>query len=593
MKGKSLFKKIGAIATTAAMLASVGVTGFATEPKPAGDNDNKGIIVNAPTVTEWDVTNNVAATTTGVYKVDVSYETDTDVTNSIGVTMLAYGGERSLTESDISTGYTSSMKIVGVDQINTADVNDIKTGTFTFYVDTNEDSTNAQIKMAKGQTGIVLLSGDGADGANGVLFRAGNVNATVVIAEGGSLGENNEYDAEEVARPSDSAAEIAAVKNIVTTKLVLSDGARVSLVADDLTVTPVTGKAYDYDSENSWQEQICEYTVKVTKAGYDITNNDFTVKVTYAADTWTATSATGSATVALEDLGGNATQAAVAAKVAEAAQNITLTDGTNTVAATLAAGTTYTTADPTASVGADSTVVLTATVPPTSKENGVDYGQMVVGENVTATITVTVTDSKWDITGIKLADGTESTVAMGEFLDTANDIPTKDAIDAEVAKLKRKVVATGENSATGSVAESDVTITCTDDDDYDGETIGSYTLTYEIKVAQGTAVTGSKPLAEDKTLTVTATVTIKGSGTSYILGDVDGKDGVTNDDWQIILWHRTGKSTFSDLNDPTSKAYHAADIDGKDGITNDDWQAILWHRTGKSPNENIGKEFKF
>ena len=44
MKGKSLFKKIGAIATTAAMLASVGVTGFATDPKPAGDNDNKGII---------------------------------------------------------------------------------------------------------------------------------------------------------------------------------------------------------------------------------------------------------------------------------------------------------------------------------------------------------------------------------------------------------------------------------------------------------------------------------------------------------------------------------------------------------------------
>lgn len=530
MKGKSLFKKIGAIATTAAMLASVGVTGFATDPKPAGDNDNKGIIVNAPTVTEWDVTNNVAATTTtGVYKVEVSYGTDTDVINGIGVTMLAYGGEGRLTESDISTGYTSSMKIVGVDQINTADVPDITTGTFTFYVDTNEDSTNAQIKMAKGQTGIVLLSGDGADGANGVLFRAGNVNAVVALAAGGSLDENNAYDAGEVARPSDSAAEIAAVKSIVTTKLVLSDGANIELTDADLTVTPVTGKAYDSED---WQEQNCEYTVAVSKSGYDVTNNNFTVKVTYAANTWnySGTTATVEA-VSFPKVNVTGTDVDAAVKTALVGKKVTLdTNEPYTIAeGDIADGKMTITKKSGEYDGAllqNQNLTYTLTIPAGA------WGRYVLASQVTADVSVTVTaeDNRTVIGGAKLADGaTTLTIANADAPANKTELDTKVAqlIAAKgvVVVKKDEASTTAATTAYSVASEGSYTAKPTDTD---------VTLTYTVTVT-ATDLSSEWKFETGTSVTFDIDVTVQKAAPAYACGDVNHDKAIDTADAIAIL----------------------------------------------------------
>lgn len=174
MKGNSLFKKIGAIATTTAMLASLGVTGFAATNSPSSSNANTGVTVGTPTVTSVEGK-------AGLYEVSVGYTVTAGATHEIGVTMLAYASTtlgESLGEGHVTSGYVHSetnpkMKIVGVDQKNASEDTDDtftagETGTFTFYVDTT--GTYEQIQMKPGQTGIVLLSGDGAVGANGAFF---------------------------------------------------------------------------------------------------------------------------------------------------------------------------------------------------------------------------------------------------------------------------------------------------------------------------------------------------------------------------------------------------------------------------------------
>lgn len=172
MKGNSLFKKIGAIATTAAMLASLGVTGFAAN-SPSSSNANTGVRVGTPTVTPVDGK-------AGLYEVSVDYTVT--ATHEIGVTMLAYASTlgTSLGEDAVTSGYVHSetnpkMKIVGVDQKNASEDTDDtftagETGTFTFYVSTTAETYGSQIQMKPGQKGIVLLSGDGANGANGAFF---------------------------------------------------------------------------------------------------------------------------------------------------------------------------------------------------------------------------------------------------------------------------------------------------------------------------------------------------------------------------------------------------------------------------------------
>ncbi len=175
MKHKKLLKKLGAIVTAVAMLASVGVTGFAVAEED----------VTAPVVTP--------ASTEGVFEITIpSVGTDSD---EIGVTLMAYAMMDKTDLDDEEEGFNDqTMALVGVDQKVLSD-----DSAFTFKASTRKDS-NANVQMKLGQTGIALLSSDGADGPVGYLFTLGKADAkTVIVNNNEAIDAALPYGTEDVA----------------------------------------------------------------------------------------------------------------------------------------------------------------------------------------------------------------------------------------------------------------------------------------------------------------------------------------------------------------------------------------------------------
>lgn len=167
MKQNNLLKKVGSVVTTAAMLASLGTTGFAAAVIQNGDLGITDVTVSQ-------------VGTSPVYDVTVQYNTE-GVTNNIGVTMLTYAK----TNGDDVTGYTAyngeDMKIVSVDQNGTG------ASSFSFKITT--DSANGGIYMQPGQVGIVAISGDGVTGltAAKIEMPVAPVTATGITATIGEI----------------------------------------------------------------------------------------------------------------------------------------------------------------------------------------------------------------------------------------------------------------------------------------------------------------------------------------------------------------------------------------------------------------------
>lgn len=169
MKQNNLLKKVGSVVTTAAMLASLGTTGFAAN----GEVLQSGSLgITGVTVTQ--------SKTSSVYDVKVDYSTN-NITNNIGVTMLTYAK----TNGEDVTGYTAydgeDMKIVSVDQNGTG------ASSFSFKITT--DSANSGIYMQPGQVGIVAISGDGVTGltAAKIEMPVAPVTATGITATIGEI----------------------------------------------------------------------------------------------------------------------------------------------------------------------------------------------------------------------------------------------------------------------------------------------------------------------------------------------------------------------------------------------------------------------
>ena len=289
MKG-NLLKKIGAIATTVAMIASVSVTGFA-----AYETEVEGVKLNGSiSVTEWNTATDQPATEkapTGIYKVDVPYISG--VNNTIGITMLSYSAGTSGTDinkkpaygSDVTGGEKTGMQIVGVDQKNATETNTGINGTdtFTFYVDTNENASDSSaIRMKKGEKGIVLLSGDAANGANGYLFQVGKPSAKVTVVGKGS-DDVKELDAS--GYPAEGQEGKDYVKDIITD---YPNGFYVKLidrVEDESKITVVPAEVdKDYNDED-WKYQSYDYVVKVEDDTVHITG-DATITVNYRTKAW-------------------------------------------------------------------------------------------------------------------------------------------------------------------------------------------------------------------------------------------------------------------------------------------------------------------
>ena len=154
MKVNNLLKRIGSVVTTAAMLATLGTTGFAANPYEHSLAEGNIKITN--------VTRD--AKDNGVYEFTINYESEADKMNSIGVTMLTYVMKD---RSDLSLGSTvenskynvdGSMQIVGVNQEKQTS----QGGTIKFAVATSEDSTKLKdaMVMKPGQKGLVMIGGD-------------------------------------------------------------------------------------------------------------------------------------------------------------------------------------------------------------------------------------------------------------------------------------------------------------------------------------------------------------------------------------------------------------------------------------------------
>lgn len=153
MKVNNLLKRIGSVATTAAMLATLGTTGFAADPVDVTGTKNDGSNIKITSVKRTDMGS-------GVYKFTIGYDSeDTSKQNSIGVTMLTYVMSD---RSGISAGTAyndSTMQIVGVNQEKQTNT----TGNIEFSVATSEDSSalsSNALLMTSGQKGLVMIGGD-------------------------------------------------------------------------------------------------------------------------------------------------------------------------------------------------------------------------------------------------------------------------------------------------------------------------------------------------------------------------------------------------------------------------------------------------
>ena len=153
MKVNNLLKRIGSVVTTAAMLATLGTTGFAADPVDVTGTKNDGSNIKITSVKRTDMGS-------GVYKFTIGYDSEDALKqNSIGVTMLTYVMSD---RSGISAGTAyndSTMQIVGVNQEKQTNT----TGNIEFSVATSEDSSalsSNALLMTSGQKGLVMIGGD-------------------------------------------------------------------------------------------------------------------------------------------------------------------------------------------------------------------------------------------------------------------------------------------------------------------------------------------------------------------------------------------------------------------------------------------------
>lgn len=290
MKVNNLLKRIGSVVTTAAMLATLGTTGFAADPVDVTGTKNDGSNIKITSVKRTDMGS-------GVYKFTIGYDSEDALKqNSIGVTMLTYVMSD---RSGISAGTAyndSTMQIVGVNQEKQTNT----TGNIEFSVATSEDETkleNAMV-MKPGQKGLVMIGGDNTTPAV-AEFSIPAASWTIANAEvkpNATLADKIEYGKDEDVINT-------AVYNYIT-------GVEVSDSKHSTTLTKKTG-ATKFDGITIKDSTDADYvpgkvgnfnvTIPLNDKNFDIptesgatigTVNTVTVKIEVDKDSWTATNAT-------------------------------------------------------------------------------------------------------------------------------------------------------------------------------------------------------------------------------------------------------------------------------------------------------------
>lgn len=296
MKVNNLLKRIGSVVTTAAMLATLGTTGFAADPVDVTGTKNDGSNIKITSVKRTDMGS-------GVYKFTIGYDSeDASKQNSIGVTMLTYVMSD---RSGISAGTAyndSTMQIVGVNQETQTNT----TGNIEFSVATSEDSSalsSNALLMTSGQKGLVMIGGDNTTPAVAefsIPVAAWKIaNATVNLVSGASV-SNIAYNTsvEDINK-----AVFAYIDNVTA-----GNGAKTATLTkktgadkfDSITIT----KKGDANNTPYAQGSVGEFVVTIPLSNFVIPADSgatigtgetdkktVTVEISVAKDAWTASAA--------------------------------------------------------------------------------------------------------------------------------------------------------------------------------------------------------------------------------------------------------------------------------------------------------------
>lgn len=284
MKVNNLLKRIGSVVTTAAMLATLGTTGFAYNPTNGITDSGTDITINSVSVVP-------VTGATDVYKVTAGYTAAKE--QSVGVTMLTYAmttrdANKSVsdvnitnvsTDGKVTSGAGENMPIIGIDQ--NAKTVENGTGTFEFTFTTN--ATNNSYYIAPGKTAIMFISGDNVSTKAAFSFNApwtaDTVDAVNFDTVNYTFGESDEAITTKVQTELNKHTSVT-VKNSTDNNLSTTATAAYSNIALDKANNKATASvAY---SNAAAPEAILNIT---TPTSVEVTLNG-------QKDTWTATNAT-------------------------------------------------------------------------------------------------------------------------------------------------------------------------------------------------------------------------------------------------------------------------------------------------------------
>ncbi len=540
MKVNNLLKRIGSVVTTAAMLATLGTTGFAADPVDVTGTKNDGSNIKITSVKRTDMGS-------GVYKFTIGYDSeDASKQNSIGVTMLTYVMSD---RSGISAGTTyndSTMQIVGVNQETQTNT----TGNIEFSVATSEDSSalsSNALLMTSGQKGLVMIGGDNTTPAVAefsIPVAAWTIASAVELVNGNTESATAyTWNKDNVSVKADAETD-AAVSTAVKNKL----GADSVYAKITYTNANTSGGAaqYEYVSASDFayvaDVEKDKVTATVTKEGISITSGNtfdfgYTVTPVLTALNLSATTYnyTKKADVEAEDtIKANITTELDKLTITEDGHTVNVADTEHTWTITLVTNGTY-------------TAILKVTK---FNDTTFDAWMPTVGY-IEATVTGTISEKPAEAFTAKSFGAVDKEVSVGTAkADVISSLPT---------------TATAYENANKTGTSATVNVENWTSSDYDASKIGEYTFTATVpvqtqegvvKVTEAGTVSvkvTTKAITVDATKTVAVNVPV-GYTAETVANALPAKLTYTND-------------TLTDTVDVTWTAIGAADLGKADGAT--------------------------
>lgn len=574
MRSRSLIKKVGVVLLATMLLASIGLTGFATGIVDGGADGFDPTDRVSATVEVDDVTGAY-----GFYNVAINYTNNTTLSN-VGITMLAYAetADRELTAGDIENGYSDegTLQIVGINQTEVT-----QSGTFNFLVDTNPDTVSSGLlRMDRGDVGIVLLSADGAVAPTGYLF-------AIPAAEQFTVTTAQPLNEDITVKYGTAIEDVLA--QLATEPITVSDDnghSEENWTAENWTVTDYNAKAPGTytatgqlkkpegaaaDIQEGGKEVTIYVTVDDPEASWIVTEqgslvdpngNPFesvTVKVADANDDEEILAAIKAFILDAEKVGGITVYGTSVEDGIDRGARVLIDED---IAETLikADGSTY-----------------ELTIPTDAEVQAVPGEAVTIADAIYFTFNVTVEEdgtiepgpdepTGFDAVAIKAVDAQGAEVTSIEVDNGTSEADAKAALAAKVAKA---IVSGAGEGETEEWTITDWTIA-----GYNATTASDYTATATLEApADAQANLGD--------LTLTVTVTVKAAqgggdepgGETYLVGDVTGDGKINGSDWQQILKYTRG-------NPSATFVVEAADVTNDGKINGSDWQQVLKYTRG-------------